>query len=208
MPPLTREDKENMVIELYEQNKSRREIAHAVRMNFSDIKEIIDRRFGTSPPRQTEGSDLKLPSGETNALKLFKKDYEPVEVAIKLNLPLEEVNAMYARYCHSKGLGEFLQVHEKMKPCLQSVLELNRVMEKHHMSTREILKIIKSVIDNPFIDFDYSVHNKRVMEAKEELDTLYSKITQAENYLSSMNSYPYYKPWQPPLNPWLRPLNW
>jgi len=208
MLPLTTEEIEQTIIEMRKEGQTIREISKVVHKNFTYIGEVIRKHFGNAQPKENERSDLKQPSGETMALKLFKKDYEPVEVAIKLNLPLEEVNAMYSRYCHSKGLGEFLQVYEKMKPCLQSVFDLSKIMEKHHMSTRKMLKVIKSVIDNPLIDFDYSIHNKQVMEAKEELHILNLKITQREDYLNSMNGYQYYRPWQLPPNPWFLPPNW
>ena len=75
---LTRKEKEELVIELYKQGKTIREIAKEVHMSFSRISEIIN---------EYEGYRKKVPvSKETKALKLFKKGKDLVYVTTRLNI--------------------------------------------------------------------------------------------------------------------------
>ena len=75
---LTQKEKETLVIELYKQGQTRREIAKVVHMSFSRISQIINRFEGVN----SEGKDPL--SKETKALKLFSKGKDLVYVAINL----------------------------------------------------------------------------------------------------------------------------
>lgn len=93
--PLFTVDKEATVLDLYRQGKRRREIASIVRMNFSDIKTIIDREFG---PKEEKMTAKNTDSVYTQALKLFLGKAKPVTVAMRLGLSYEETRKIYLQF--------------------------------------------------------------------------------------------------------------
>ena len=75
---LTRQEKERLVIDLYNQGKTIRDIAKELRMSFRDIGTIL---------KKEEKQDVKeslFPS--TQAYRLFSKGKSTIEIAITLNL--------------------------------------------------------------------------------------------------------------------------
>ena len=95
---LTREEKEILVIELYKQGKTIREIAKEVHMSFSRISEIINEYEGIN-------SEKKVPvSKETKALKLFSNGKDLVYVATKLDMKPDDVRKLYLEYQSLQGL--------------------------------------------------------------------------------------------------------
>ena len=77
-------EKKKLVIKLHRQGRTIREIAHTVRISFSDIGKIIRM---INDQNNNDGIDLKDKSIETRATYLFSIGKTPLEIAIELNLP-------------------------------------------------------------------------------------------------------------------------
>jgi transposase len=80
--PLNRHQKKAHVVELYNQGKTRRQIAEIVHMSFKDIADIINEYTG-------EEISVNKPekSKDARAFELFLQGKQSVEVAIELDLP-------------------------------------------------------------------------------------------------------------------------
>ena len=117
---LTQKKKEILVIELYKQGKTIREIAKVVHMSFSRISQIINRFEGVN-------SDEKVPvSKETKALKLFSEEKDPVSVAIELDMKIDEIKRLYMEYLNMKGfddLTKFYYEQRNQNPTFSSILQ-------------------------------------------------------------------------------------
>ena len=75
---LNRQDKEQLVIELYRQGKTIRAIAGAAHLSFSDIGAIIRKIDGQDINDGVEANkDIKNKSRETKALWLFSNGKKP-----------------------------------------------------------------------------------------------------------------------------------
>ena len=107
---LTREEKENLVLDFYNQGKTYREIAKEARMCPRDIgvivnKAVREQELKTDHRNDKENQDTnnsaekKLKDQElslsTRAYKLFSKGNSLVEVAVALNLEEAEVTRYY-----------------------------------------------------------------------------------------------------------------
>src|SRR5438067_13194858 len=92
---LTREEKERLVLDLYNQGKSTREIAKEVRMSFRDIGAILNKAM---EEKETSKEQADKVSKSTQAYKLFSEGKSPVQVAIELNLQEPEVAKFYVEY--------------------------------------------------------------------------------------------------------------
>jgi cytidylate kinase len=81
---LTRQEKEKLVIDLYNQGKTIRDIAKELRMSFRDIGSILKKASGEKEENQDKEQSLLSPS--TQAYRLFLKGKAPIETAIALDL--------------------------------------------------------------------------------------------------------------------------
>ena len=118
---MSREQREQYVIQLCRENKSTREIAKLTHMSFRDIGAAIkkvklqaDGERGTS-----EDDDIKSKSKATQAVKLFSELKTPVEVAIALDLSADQVQAIYQEYWELEGMYGLTQIYEEAKHDLQ-----------------------------------------------------------------------------------------
>jgi DNA-binding Lrp family transcriptional regulator len=80
---LTREEKETLVLDLYNRRTPIRDIAREAGMSFRDIGRIIDKKEKEKESREGQVQQMYL---STHAYKLFSEGKTPEEVAIALNL--------------------------------------------------------------------------------------------------------------------------
>ena len=97
---LSRQEKERLVVDLYNQGKTIRDIAKDLRMSFRDIGSILKKASGEKEEKQDIKESL---SPSTQAYRLFSKGKTPIEVAIALNLSESETTKFYRRVLESKA---------------------------------------------------------------------------------------------------------
>jgi hypothetical protein len=91
---LSKAEKEEVVIQLYKENKSFREIATLMHMSFRDIGAITKKvELQAARERGYVANDIEPKSKESQAFKLFLEGRSPVEVAIALDEPGDRVRA-------------------------------------------------------------------------------------------------------------------
>jgi hypothetical protein len=99
---LSKTEKEQRVIELYQQGKNIREIAHEVHMSFGDIVAIERKVTGIDDRKSKQQQDNNIPhtilSKDTHAFALFSDGKKPTEVAIKLDLKADVVDRLYQQF--------------------------------------------------------------------------------------------------------------
>jgi transposase len=92
--PLNRHQKKSLVIELYNQGKTRRQIAEIVHMGFKDIADLIKKHTG----EDTDSADKPQKSKDAQAFELFLQGKQSVEVAIELDMPADKVEELHVQY--------------------------------------------------------------------------------------------------------------
>ena len=148
LPDMNREEKEKCVIQLYKENKSTREIAKLMHMSFRDIGAIIKKvkldADGETGPLEEDG-DIKSKSKTTQAIKLFSELESPVEVAIALNLPADQAQAIYLEYWKLDGMYRLAQIYEEAKYDLDDLLSLHRMVKGLGMEKQDIINVLDFV---------------------------------------------------------------
>jgi predicted nucleic acid-binding Zn-ribbon protein len=138
---LTRTEKEQRVIELYQQGKTIREIAQYVHMSFGDIGAIIKKVTGSQDDDGKSKEQDKAPittlSKDSQAFKLFSEDKKPIEVAIKLDLGANEVDKLYQQFWRLQGLHQLNLVYKEIRRYLPSFLKLFKLMKQQRMMTEQ-----------------------------------------------------------------------
>jgi predicted transcriptional regulator len=160
---LTRQEREQVVLELNNQGKTIRDIAKEVRMSFRDIGAILrkeekqkERQAGNNMP-STDGnrnqSGLILPS---QAYELFSQGKNPLQVAIELNLKESDVTEYYKEYWKLNDLYKLNQVHDEIKDDISYFLELYRSSNAAGMSVDRVIRLLEIANDNlPTLEYRY-----------------------------------------------------
>lgn len=110
---LTRAEKERRVIELYEQERTYREIAKEVHMSLGDISSVIKRHTGEVKV-EAESGQHHAETVDTQAFKLFEEGRTPVQVAISLDIQSDEVGRLYKAWQQLKGLHQLNVLYEEI----------------------------------------------------------------------------------------------
>ena len=90
---LNKHQKKTLVIELFKQGKTRRQIAEIAHMSFKDIADVIN---------EYTGEDIRVnkpeKSKDARAFELFLQGKQSVEVAIELDMSADEVEGLHVQY--------------------------------------------------------------------------------------------------------------
>lgn len=89
---LTRQQRERLVLELYNQSRNTREIAEETRTSFSAIDAILKK---ADEEKEAQGGEEQKLSLASQAYKLFSEGKTPLRVAIALNLRNSQVTELY-----------------------------------------------------------------------------------------------------------------
>jgi DNA-binding NarL/FixJ family response regulator len=185
---LTREEKEILVIELYKQGKTIREIAKEVHMSFSRISKIINEYEGTN-------SEKKVPvSKDTKALKLFKKGKDLVYVTTKLDMKPEDIKKMYLEYLNLQGLPSLKDMHNELGNSLPSFVQAYKKIVRSGIGIDKVIRVAEILDEIPQIQNQYNELRDNVQQLFQlkysvtgELNRLKNQINPLQNYFNSLN---------------------
>ena len=153
MTILTRQERERLVLELYNQGKTYREIAKEARISPRDIgvilKKVIEEKTEGSKEEEQDNIDsekdqtqAQQPSVSAQAYKLFSEGKTPLEVAIALNLRESEATKFYKEYWKLKQLHNLNMVHEETKGDVEPFLKLYRLAKAAGMGPKQVVNLL------------------------------------------------------------------
>ena len=158
---LTREEKENLVLDLYyNQGKTYAEIAKEARISLRDIGPILKK----------SGSEQSL-SDSSQAYQLFLEGKTPIQVAIKLGLKEPEVHEFYKQYWKLQQLFSLYQVHEHVKEDIWTFVELYRLIKAAGIDLKHVKKLLEIANNElPIVQAKYEGLRREVdlLESKKE----------------------------------------
>ena len=161
---MNRLEKEEYVIGLYKENKSTREIAKLTHMSFRDIGAITKKlkleADGKKGPLK-EDDNIKSKSKTTQALKLFSELKTPVEVAIALDLPVDQVRTIYREYWELDGMFKLAQIYDEAKYDVHDLLELYRMVKGLGMEKQDIINVLDYVKYNQLRTLQWEAQHLR-----------------------------------------------
>jgi hypothetical protein len=149
MQVLNKYDKENLVIKLHQEGKNIREIASTAHMSFSDISNIIGKVDGMT-------NDIKISnkSKATRPLFLFKSGKKPINIAIELDLSVNEVHDLQQEFWALIHIGELALVYYEIRNHLDLFLKLYHTLRKNKSITqKDIGRLLRyAVYDLPTLE--------------------------------------------------------
>jgi transposase len=163
--PLTRQEKERKVINLYQKGMNIRDISKRVHMSFGDIGNIT---------RKFSGEDkLERPmkySKHSQSLELFQRGYTLLEVAKKLDMNDSQTKEEYNQYMHLTGFYKFCEFYEQNKGDLDSFLLLWQDLKLNGVSAREAIQGIKFALQLDQIKRDMDNLTRERAQLKSDID--------------------------------------
>jgi hypothetical protein len=185
---MTKAQKEQYVIQLYEEEKNYKEIAKLTHKSIRDISAIIkghqeniERESGQSVERDDD-CDIKSKSETTQAIKLFSEDKTLIDVAIALDLPPDDVQEMHRQYLQLKNVEELVKLFDEVQNYLPEFLELFRIFHARGLGKNEILEIIRVIVTR---ELPYMLG--KIDDSRKELNWLENEIRRKEQYLWILN---------------------
>ena len=202
---LTRQEREQTVLTLYNQGKTIRDIAREVRISFRDIGVVLKKeeekmekekqrtRFENNMT-STEGDNSRgTNSSSTQAYKLFSQGRTPVEVAIELDLKEKQVTKHYMEYWKLKGLHKLTIVYEEIRDDIPYFLKLYGLSKAAGMTTEHVTNLLE-IANNDLQTVEYRYRKlqrnvdylvSRTLDAGITLEDLKSQIQNANQTLNS-----------------------
>jgi transposase len=148
MSIMTRQERERLVLDLYNQGKTIREIAKEARMSFRDIGIILNKTLkekteatkeqGQDNNREQRNQQENL-SLSAQAYKLFSDRKTPLEVAIALNLKESEATKFYREYWKLKQRHNLNMVYEETNGDIEPFLRLYKLVKAKGMGPKQVV---------------------------------------------------------------------
>ena len=202
---LTRQEREQNVLSLYNQGKTIRDIAREVRISFRDIGVVLKKeeekmekekqrtRFENNMTSTEGDSSRGTTSSSTQAYKLFSQGRNPVEVAIELDLNEKQVTKHYIEYWKLKGLYKLNLIHDEIKDDIAYFAKLYGLSKASGKSVEHIVNLLNianndlPALQNRFESLQQNVNH---LESKEldlglTFEELKSQIRNAKQTLDS-----------------------
>ena len=143
---MNREEKRQLVCRLYKEGKTMREIAKEVHMSFGDIGYITKKENEEKAPKCREKSR------ESQALKLFKKGKNPVDVSIIMDLNPSEVVQIYRQFWELNGLYNLIDLYKMVKANTSLLMRVHDVVKKYDLERKDIINIVKFADEYSFLE--------------------------------------------------------
>ncbi|HYA81839.1 MAG TPA: hypothetical protein VEH06_00120 [Candidatus Bathyarchaeia archaeon] len=181
---LSKAEKEEVVIQLYKENKSFRQIATLMHMSFRDISAITKKvELQAAREKGYTAEDTPPKSKESQAFKMFSEGKSPIEVAIALDEPGDRVRALYREYWELTGRFELTQIYDEARSDLGGLLRLHRIIKRLEMEEHDIKKVFELAKYNQLELLQW-----KVQYLSEEVNMLEFQKAKVTNDILKLNS--------------------
>jgi hypothetical protein len=171
-------------------------------MSFCNIGSITRKLNEESEPKSKEESQ------ESQALKLFRKGKNPVDVAITLGLSPSKVEGIYKEFWKLKGLYKLHDLYEVVKHDISLLVNVHDIVKKYDFIKKDIIHIVDFADKYAFLEEEVQEleiqfknllkqrhdTNDSLQSAKKELEQVtnqigrYSEIcVQKDKYIENLN---------------------
>jgi FMN phosphatase YigB (HAD superfamily) len=197
MTILTRQERERLVLDLYNQGKTYREIVKEARISQRDIGVILNKAVeekkiegskevqdNDSEKNQDEEQQLSL---STQSYKLFSEGKTPLEVAIVLNLRESEATEFYKEYWKLKQLHNLNMVYEEIKDDIEPLLKLFKLAKAKGLGVQQVVNLL-AITNNdlPTIEERLKRLEKDVSKLQSQKHTCKRNLYQLNNQIATI----------------------
>ena len=168
---LNKHQKKALVIELYKQGKTRRQIAEVVHMSFKDIADIINEY--TCENKQVSKPEK---SKDARAFELFLQGKQSVEVAIELDMPADRVEELHVQYWRLSRLDNLEILYHEAEYSLSLLLQLHDILKENRITKNSD---IRQLIE---------LANHGLPDIRNRFEELLNQVTALDNEKAALNT--------------------
>jgi hypothetical protein len=181
---LNKDQKKALVIELYKQCKTRRQIAETVHMSFKDIADVINEYTGEDIQVNKPGK-----SKDAQAFELFLQGKQSVEVAIELDMPADQVEELHVQYWRLSKLDDLEILYHETEYSLSLLLRLHNVLkDKRITKDKDISDLVELANDGlPNLRARFEVLLNQIAALENEKNSLNNEILGLRNSIYTNN---------------------
>jgi DNA-binding Lrp family transcriptional regulator len=150
---LTIEEKERLVLDLYNRRTPILEIAKEAGMSFRDIGRIVDKE---EKEKEAKKKHAQQTFASTQAYNLFLQGKTPVQVAIELNIREPEATQYYKEYWKLSQLHSLNWVYEQVKDDIGYFVKLYISAQVARIGVEQVVKLL-GIANNdlPLVEHKY-----------------------------------------------------
>jgi hypothetical protein len=172
---LTREEKDKLIEELYNQGKTYQQIAREARVSVRDIKPALEKaekekekELGIVNQEREEknGNIHQQQKPSSQAYRLLAQGKTLLDVAAELNIREGEATKYYREYWKLKRLYRLDQIYEDLGDDIIHIIRLHRRMKAERIGIEEVINLIK-IANN-----DLPVVNHKYHKLKRDIKSL------------------------------------
>lgn len=170
---LNKKEKKDLVIKLYNEGNTTRDIAMKARMSLRDIG-IIIRELNREPePKPSKSSHAK-------AFQMFSEGKNPIQVSITLDLSYDEITRHFNEYLSLKNKSEFLDIYERYGQLLPFIIRVIENLKKFELLDSDV---------NVLLDYlhQFKTLNDKKNQLQHEVNCLSIRKMSLENEFGSMD---------------------
>jgi hypothetical protein len=179
-------EKEEYVLDMLERGYSYPQIMKACHVSPNTISSIKQKFFG--PSDYDASKNAGQISKETQALKLFKEGWKPVDVAIELDLQPDSVFQIQKKFYQLIGLDEFNQAYHQINGNLGPFLQIIDSMNRFGMNVEQILDAVKYGNALPHLQHHYLILSNRIRHLESYGYNLHSQLNLMANQIEDHKS--------------------
>jgi hypothetical protein len=169
---LNKYQKKTLVIELYKQGKTRRQIAEIAHMSFKDIANVIKKHTG----EEDDSADKPVKSKDTRAFELFLQGKQSIEVAIELDMPPDKVEELQVQYWRLSKLDDLEELYHEAEYSLSLLLQLHDILkDKRVTKEKDICELIEMV-------------NHGLPDIRNRFEEILNQVAALENEKATLNA--------------------
>lgn len=166
---LNRNEKEQLIVDLYNSGSSYREIAKEARVSLRDIKGILDRANG-----------VRTISKAAQAYRMFSEAKSPMEVAIALDMRESEVTQLYKESWTLSQIYDLNSIYLETKGDLGPFVNLYKLSREAGLNSEQVVNILR------LADYDLLRLQGKYYNLKSEVRSLETK---KESLIRIMQDY-------------------
>lgn len=171
---LTRQEKEKLILDLYNEGKTYKQIAETVRVSPRDIKPVLEKaekererelRINIKEGDNSGTGDRKTQKtyAFSQAYSLFSEGKTPLEVAIELNMKESEVTKHYREYWKLNQMHTLNMIYEEIGDDILHIYKIHRKIRAAGMRVDQAVDLIKNAHnDLPTLEQKYQKLKREV----------------------------------------------
>ena len=206
---LTRQEKEKLILDLYNEGKTYKQIAETARVSPRDIKPVLEKaekerekelgintQEGTNASTGNQNQTQKKTSISSQAYRLFSEGKTPLDVAIELNLKEPEATKYCRQYWKLRQLHNLYLIHEEIGDGIVHIVKHYKRMKAAGIGVEQAIHLTK-IANNDFpaleqkhqkLKRDVSLLESKKFEEHRTLNDLHDQIDASKRMLECLKT--------------------